>query len=132
MDNLINANQDELIKNYCLRTVQQFALKMEQLLDVSAKKDNDERLNEVLDVCDDFIDALDVQVAVENNADHKGNVERNSNNNDESEQYQDSDNNDVDDDNGDGPFKVVDEDVNDSDDMDYTNTDNESDAHTQK
>lgn len=142
MDNLINANQDELIKSYCLSTVQNFALKMEQLLDVSSKKENDERLNEILDVCDDFIDALNVQTALENNAENKKNDDNNVNvesengeddKNYESEQYQSRDTDDNNSENdGEVQYKDVDEDINVNGSIYDVNTNSESEVHTQQ
>ncbi|KAG5479503.1 hypothetical protein LSCM1_04769 [Leishmania martiniquensis] len=54
MDALQECDQPDMIRKYCFTTVRTFSEQMEDLMDVSAKGEADERLNEILDVCDDF------------------------------------------------------------------------------
>ncbi|AYU78656.1 hypothetical protein, conserved [Leishmania donovani] len=58
MDALLECDQPDMIRKYCLATVRTFSEQMEDLMEVSAKGEADERLNEILDVCDDFFAAV--------------------------------------------------------------------------
>ncbi|KAG5506187.1 hypothetical protein GH5_05870 [Leishmania sp. Ghana 2012 LV757] len=58
MDALLESDQPEMVRKYCLAAVRSFSERMEDLMDVSAKGETDERLNEILDVCDDFFAAV--------------------------------------------------------------------------
>lgn len=43
----------------CLPCIQEFSFRVEDLVEVSSKKENDDCLNEILETCDEFLDALD-------------------------------------------------------------------------
>ncbi|KPI84208.1 hypothetical protein ABL78_6748 [Leptomonas seymouri] len=58
VDALLDFDQPELLRKYCLTTMRKFSEQMEDLMDVSSKGESDERLNAVLDVCDDFFNAV--------------------------------------------------------------------------
>jgi hypothetical protein len=58
MDALLEMDQPDLLRKYCLTSVRKFSEQMEDLMDVSSKGESDERLNEILDVCDDFFNAV--------------------------------------------------------------------------
>ncbi|KPA78369.1 hypothetical protein ABB37_06489 [Leptomonas pyrrhocoris] len=58
VDALLDMDQPDLLRKYCLTTVRKFSEQMEDLMDVSSKGESDERLNEILDVCDDFFKAV--------------------------------------------------------------------------
>lgn len=61
VDALAGCGQPDMVRKYCLLTVHEFSCNAEDLMEVSAKKEDDERLNEILDVCDDFFDAMKTQ-----------------------------------------------------------------------
>lgn len=58
MDALMEIDQPDLLRKYCLSSVRKFSEQMEDLMDVSSKGESDERLNAILDVCDDFFNAV--------------------------------------------------------------------------
>ncbi|KAK7196737.1 hypothetical protein NESM_000613500 [Novymonas esmeraldas] len=64
MDALLECDQPDMIRKYCLATVRGFSEQVEDLMEISAKGEADERLNEVLDVCDDFFAAVGRRRAV--------------------------------------------------------------------
>ncbi|KAG5505817.1 hypothetical protein JKF63_05153 [Porcisia hertigi] len=66
VDALLECDQLDMIRKYCLATVRVFSEQVEDLLDVSAKGEGDERLNEILDVCDDFFAAVGRRKAMGN------------------------------------------------------------------
>ncbi|CAD2221092.1 hypothetical protein AGDE_09397 [Angomonas deanei] len=61
VDLLIDAPQPDMVKKYCLSSIRDFSFSMEDLMEVSAKGEDDEQLNSILDVCDDFLDAMTQQ-----------------------------------------------------------------------
>lgn len=58
IDSLMGCGQTDVVRKFCFTTVRDFSFSMEDLMDISAKGEGDERLNEILDVCDDFLDAV--------------------------------------------------------------------------
>ncbi|CAJ1004730.1 hypothetical protein Q4I28_000045 [Leishmania naiffi] len=69
MDALLGCDQPALIRKYCLATVRTFSEQMEDLIEVSTKGEADERLSEILDVCDDFFAAVARRRAVDSGDD---------------------------------------------------------------
>eukprot|EP00796_Vickermania_ingenoplastis_P010102 gene10102-7069_t len=63
VDVLMASTQHKLVRSYCLPAIQEFAFKIEDLVEVSSKKENDDCLNEILDTCDEFLDALNPPTA---------------------------------------------------------------------
>lgn len=65
IDALIDCGQVEMVRKYCMAAVRDFSMSIEDLMDVSSKGDADERLNEILDVCDDFFNEFGRRRAAE-------------------------------------------------------------------
>ncbi|RNF22110.1 uncharacterized protein Tco025E_03272 [Trypanosoma conorhini] len=56
LEKLEECTMRDLVRKCCLGVVRNFSLQIEELMTVSAKKEDDETLNEILDTCYDFID----------------------------------------------------------------------------
>lgn len=65
MDALLDNDQPDMLRKYCLASVRRFSEQVEDLMDVSSKGEGDERLNEILDVCDDFFNFVGRRKAAE-------------------------------------------------------------------
>lgn len=61
MESLMVCPQKKHIRLYCLPLVQKFSFEVEKLIVISAKGENDDCLNEILETCDDFMAALGAQ-----------------------------------------------------------------------
>ncbi|KAH9597680.1 hypothetical protein LSM04_007235 [Trypanosoma melophagium] len=58
LDALGECTLRDLVRKCCLGIVRDFFFKIEGLMAVSSKKDDDETLNEILDTCQDFVDKV--------------------------------------------------------------------------
>ncbi|CCW62921.1 unnamed protein product [Phytomonas sp. EM1] len=58
IDRLLESGQPEVVRKYCLTTMRNFSAAVEDLTNVSAKGESDERLTEILAVCDDFYNGI--------------------------------------------------------------------------
>ncbi|CCW70379.1 unnamed protein product [Phytomonas sp. Hart1] len=63
IDMLLENGEPERIRKYFLTTIRGFSASVEDLISVSAKGENDERLNEILAVCDDFCNIVSSQTS---------------------------------------------------------------------
>ncbi|ORC84170.1 uncharacterized protein TM35_000481310 [Trypanosoma theileri] len=58
LDALGECTLRDLVRKCCLGVVREFFFKVEGLMAVSSKKEDDETLNEILDTCQDFVDKV--------------------------------------------------------------------------
>lgn len=58
VDALAASPSKKLVCSACLPHIQEFSFSIEDLVDVSSKKENDDCLNEILETCDEFLDAV--------------------------------------------------------------------------
>lgn len=58
VDALIGCSQHRLVRTYCLSVIQEFSFRVEDLVEISSKGENDDCLNDILDTCDAFLDTI--------------------------------------------------------------------------